>query len=73
MKFILIVFLSILCGCGGTFWLTPNGHRAFYQSADGQLSCYTDNCCYPYKEKAMICTTAGINNMAVAVKVMIDK
>jgi hypothetical protein len=49
------------CGCGGHLWLTPNGHRVFYQSASKQLSCYganNPNCCYPYQERLMICTEA---------------
>lgn len=79
MKYIWIVLLSLLCvGCGGQFWLTPIGHRAFYRSADGQFSCYTNNCCYPYKEKAMVCAEASsdsgiFNTITVEVKVIPDK
>jgi hypothetical protein len=74
MKCWLIVTVLLLSGCAGSFWITPNGHRAFYKSKDGQLSCYTDNCCYPYKEKVMLCTQAtGVDSMSVYLKVVTDK
>jgi hypothetical protein len=73
MKYWLMLTLVLLCSCGGEFWLTPNGHRAFYRSKDGQVSCYTDNCCWPYKERLMVCTQPGYNNVSVYVKYVPDK
>lgn len=48
----------MLCGCGGTLWFTPNGHRFFYRSQNGEISCYSNSCCWPYKEREMICVMA---------------
>jgi hypothetical protein len=74
MRYWLIITMLLLSGCGGELWFTPNGHRAFYKSKDGQLSCYTDNCCWPYKEQAMICTQAdGVNGATMYLKVKLDK
>jgi hypothetical protein len=73
MKWLVILSL-FLSGCGGKFWLTPVGHRAFYKSANGQLSCYGTSCCYPYKEKLMICTESdGVDGATIVVKYVPDK
>jgi hypothetical protein len=56
-----IILLLCLCNCGGDLIFTPNGHRLLYKSRDGQLSVYTNNICYPYKEKVMLCTQASVN------------
>jgi hypothetical protein len=73
MKWWLILWSLSLVACGGEFWLTPVHHVA-YKSKDGQLSCHIDNCCWPYKEKFMICTQAsGINGGTVYFKYYLDK
>jgi hypothetical protein len=76
----IILFSLVLTGCGSQLWFTPHGHRLFYKSADGQLSCYTNNCCFPYKEKAMVCATATAdpgggmwNTIDVDLKIITDK
>lgn len=78
MKWWLIILALVCNGCGGELILTPNGHRLLYKSKDGQISCYTDNCCYPYKEKLMACTQAdadigGLNTMSISIKYIPDK
>jgi hypothetical protein len=73
MKSWLISLAVLLSGCGNV-WLTPNGHRLFYKSQNGQLSCYTNSCCFPYKEKLMVCTVADdVSSGSVIVKFIPDK
>jgi len=79
MKYLWVIVLSLLCvACGGQFILTPNEHRALYKSNDGEFSCYTNNCCWPYKEKAMICIEASsdfgtFNSIIAKIKYSPDK
>ena len=63
----------MLLGCG-TFELTPNGHRILYKSRDGEFSCLTTRCCYPYKEKIMICTEpTGLNGGTLTIEYVPEK
>lgn len=73
MKYFWLIILLLMTGCVGTFDLTPNGHRLLYKSQDGQISCYTNNCCYPYKERVMLCTEAGLDNVSFTLKYIPDK
>lgn len=77
MRYLWMAFLVLFCSsCGGTFWLTPNQHRLFYKSPDGQVSCYSNNCCWPYKEKVMACTSAtfdGSEAGSIEIKYVPDK
>jgi hypothetical protein len=69
MKYYWLIILLLLTSCGGNFILTPAGHRFLYKSRDQQLSCYSgqysdgSNCCWPYKDKLMICTFAAFNDI----------
>lgn len=73
MKYWLVILAFALNSCGGEFVLTAKGHRALYKSKDGQFSCYANNCCWPYKNKVMICTEAGMNNMSFSIKYIPEK
>jgi hypothetical protein len=74
MKSLIVFMCLFLCSCDGQFWLTPVGHRAFYKSKDKQLSCYKDNCCWPYKEKVMVCAyETGLDGVAVYLRFVPDK
>ncbi len=69
----LIVLCALLAGCG-TLTFTPNGHRVFYKSKDGEFSCYTTKCCWPYKEKVMLCTEpTGLNGGTIYLEYVPDK
>lgn len=69
----LFVVLSLfLLGCG-SLTFTPNGHRLLYKSKNGEVSCYTNNCCWPYKEKLMTCTVAEVDNVSIVIKFVPDK
>ena len=72
-RWLIILICLILCGCAGTFDLMPTGHRLLYKSRNGQFSCYTNNCCFPYKEKIMFCSEAGMNNVMIQIKVVPEK
>jgi len=65
-----LALLILCCGCGGTFILTPIGHREFYKSKNGEFSCYSNNCCWPYKKQVMICSEAALDNVSVSVKIV---
>lgn len=73
MKYGLMILSLFLMSCG-IFEFTPNGHRVYYKALGGQFSCYTSRCCYPYKEKVMLCTEPdGINKITVTLQVTLDK
>ncbi len=56
-------------GCSN-FQLVDASNHLLAQSRDRQLSCLTgannsggSNCCYPYKNKLMICTYVAVNGV----------
>jgi len=61
----IIVFLLLLIGCSARLRRVEN--HLLLQNRNQRLSCYTgsannsSNCCYPYKNKFMICTYASFN------------
>lgn len=68
MKYWLILTL-LLVGCG-SFQFMDNSNHLLVQSRDRQLSCLSgannsggSNCCYPYKNKLMICTYVAVNGV----------
>jgi hypothetical protein len=69
-----LVLLSLfLVGCGGSLTFTPNGHMLYYKNIGGEISCYGNNCCYPYKQKLMVCTEATLNDVSISIKFMPEK
>lgn len=66
----LAILLPLLCGCGGNFQLNAQGF--VFQSGNRQLSCYSSNansnCCFPYKEKLMLCLYPDATNAMVIIK-----
>ncbi len=73
MKLRWLIFSLLFVSCNGQFWLTPSGYQAFYQSKDGEFSCYRTKCCWPYKEKIMICTDMGVDGAIVKIKFVPEK
>src|SRR5271170_5809606 len=77
MKYWLIFFL-LLTGCN-SFQFKDASNHLLIQSRDQQLSCLSgannsggSNCCYPYKNKLMICTyvaTGGIGDASGSIVV----
>lgn len=73
MRLIVVLLLAFIVSCEGTIKLTPIGHRLYYKGLGGQLSCYTNRCCFPYKEKLMICTQPSMNDVMITVEFVPEK
>ena len=52
----------VLMGCGGKFELTESGVY-LYQNESQQFSCKGAQCCYPWKNRAMVCTSAQVDGI----------
>jgi hypothetical protein len=68
MKYWLMLCV-LLTGCSGLQFQNASKHL-LVQSRDRQLSCLSgandsggSNCCYPYKNKLMICTYVAVNGV----------
>lgn len=68
MKYWLMIAL-FLTGCS-SFQIKDVSSHFLVQSRDRQLSCLSgannsggSNCCYPYKNKLMICTYVAVNGV----------
>ena len=64
--YILSAIAAFLIGCSGTSLKIIPGNHLLLQSPDKQLSCYSGgisyngNCCWPYKNKLMVCTYTSV-------------
>ena len=63
--------MPFLINCGGTFILKKD--LVAYKDFDGELSCMGNRCCYPFKEKIMICNEATMTGAGVFVRYYFDK
>lgn len=64
-----LAFCLLLVGCSGLQFQDASKHLLL-QSRDRQFSCLSganntggSNCCYPYKNKLMICTYVAVNGV----------
>ena len=64
-----LIFCLLLVGCSGLQFQDASKHL-LVQNRDRQLSCLSganntggSNCCYPYKNKLMICTYVAVNGV----------
>ena len=64
-----LAFCLLLIGCSNLQFSDMSNHLLL-QSRDKQLSCLSgansmggSNCCYPYKNKLMICTYVAVNGV----------
>jgi hypothetical protein len=67
ISYAFIIICLLLCSCGGN--LSFVDHKVLYKNLNGELSCYENVCCWPYKEKLMICTeTTDVEAGSIIIK-----
>ena len=62
--------MLFISGCG-TLVFGPD--RVVYKNFHGKLSCLQLRCCYPYKEKVMVCNEGNAVGDGVFVRYYYDK